>query len=356
VISAVPDAGPGEGDLLLSTRVADPGASPVPARSKNAKLLFGLLIAVAVLVLVVLASLTIGARPVPPGTVLDALFHYTGTDDQLVVRGLRVPRTLLGLAVGMALGMAGALMQALTRNPLADPGILGVNAGAAAAIVIAIGLFGPTGPREYVWPAFLGAALASVAVYLLGSRGRSGATPVRLALAGTALTAALTALVQFMVISNAQVFASYRFSQVGSLVGRPLGVLADVGPFIVLGVLVALGLSRSLNVIALGAHIGRTRVLGAVSITLLCGAATAAAGPIVFIGLAMPHVARAITGPDQRWLLPYAMVLSPILLLGADIIGRIALPSGEREVGLVTAFLGAPVFIALARKRRIAQL
>jgi iron complex transport system permease protein len=324
----------------------------------------GLLVSVAVLLVVLVASIAIGSRNVPPHTVFRALFDYSGGYDQIVVRDLRLPRTLVGLAVGAALGLAGAVMQALTRNPLADPGLLGVNSGAAAAVVIAIGVFGLSSVTSYVWFAFVGAALAAVVVYMLGSRGRAGATPVRLALAGTAITAALSAFTSAMVLINQNTFDAFRFWSVGSLAGRGMTVLADVAPFIVLGVVLALVLSRSLNAIALGedagralgAHIARTRAIGALSVTLLCGAATAAVGPIGFVGLTVPHIARAITGPDQRWVLPYSLVLAPILLLGSDIIGRVVLRPQELQVGIVTAFIGAPVFIALVRRRRIAQL
>lgn len=335
-----------------------------PQRRYAGVKLIGLVVAVVALVAICVASLAVGAKSIPLHAVWSGLFDYHGLDDEVVVRQLRVPRTLIGLGVGAALGLAGALMQALTRNPLAEPGILGVTQGASAAIVTAIGFLGVSGVLGYVWFAFFGAAVVSVVVYLLGSRGPSGATPVRLALAGTAISAALTAYVSAMLLLYPQVFNQFRFWQVGALAGRQLDVLWRVGPFLVVGIVLALGLARPLNSMALGdetarglgAHLGRTRVFGAVAITLLCGAATASAGPISFVGLAMPHVARAITGPDQRWLLPYTMVLSPVLLLGADILGRVLVRPGELQVGLVTAFLGAPVFIALARRRKLVKL
>jgi iron complex transport system permease protein len=281
-----------------------------------------------------------------------------------VVRELRVPRTILGIAVGAALGLAGALMQALTRNPLADPGILGVNAGAAAAVVFAIGVLGLTSLQAYVWFAFVGAAVTAVVVYALGAMGRAGATPVRLALAGTAVSAAFSAFTSAVVLLDTTTFDAFRFWSVGALADRGTYVLKSVSPFLIVGVLLALALSRSLNAIALGddtgralgAHIGRTRALGALAVTLLCGAATAAVGPIGFVGLTVPHIARAITGPDQRWVLPYSLVLAPILLLSSDIIGRVVMKPGELQVGIVTAFVGAPAFIALVRRRRIAAL
>ena len=324
----------------------------------------GLLVALALLVFVALLSVAVGSKAIPLGTVLHELFHYDGSTDGVVIRSLRIPRTLLGLAVGAALGLAGALMQALTRNPLADPGILGVNAGASAAVVTAIGVLGLSSPSVYVWFALIGAGLASIVVYLLGSRGRSAATPVRLALAGAAITAVLQAFISGLVLMDQRTFDNYRFWSVGALAGRGLSVLYETGPFLLVGGLLALGLARPLNALALGddagralgAHLGRTRALGVVAITLLCGGAVAAAGPIGFVGLTVPHIARGITGPDQRWVLPYSMVLAPTLLLASDVIGRVVARPGEIEVGIVTAFVGAPVFIWIARRSRLAQL
>lgn len=333
-------------------------------RTANALRSLGLFLGIGALVLVILLSIAVGSKQIPLPTVLQALFDFNGSTDHIVIRDLRLPRTMLGVAVGAALGLAGALMQALTRNPLADPGLLGVNAGASAAVVTAIGFFGVTSLTGYVWFAFAGAAAISLAVYVLGATGRSGATPVRLALAGTAIGAALTAYISAITLTNTEVFDRFRFWAVGSLAGRESDVVMQVLPFLVAGLLVGLALARPLNALALGedtgkalgAHIGRTRILGALAITLLCGAATAAVGPIGFIGLTIPHVARAITGPDQRWVLPYSVVLAPILLLGSDIIGRIVVPPSELEVGIVTAAVGAPFFIYLVRRRRIAQL
>ncbi|MFG2225117.1 FecCD family ABC transporter permease [Streptomyces sp. NPDC048644] len=347
-------------------RPAEVEAEPGPAvrRRATSTRVTGLVVCLGLLGLVVLLSIVIGAKSIPWSQAFDALFRFDGSNDQLVIRQERLPRTELGLVVGVALGLAGALMQALTRNPLADPGLLGVNSGASAAIAFGIGYVGLQSTLSYIWFAFAGAALVSVLVYLLGSAGRSGATPVRLALAGTAVTAALTAFTTAVLMLKPAAFDQFRYWNVGSVVGRSSTVMWQVLPFIALGVLLALGLSRSLNAVALGedtgralgAHIGRTRLLGAVAVTLLCGAATAAVGPIGFIGLAVPHLARALTGPDQRWVLPYSMLLAPVLLIGSDVLGRIVTRPGELEVGIVTAFLGAPVFIALARSGRITQL
>jgi len=328
----------------------------------------GLVLALAALALVAALSIAVGTKSIPPATVWDALDGAV-TDparagDLTIIQDLRIPRTLIGLAAGVALGLAGALMQALTRNPLADPGILGINAGAAAAVVLAIRVLGVGSLTGYIWFAFAGAAGSFVVVYLLGSRGRSGASPERLALAGAAIGAALLAVTNAVALLDITTFDRYRMWTVGALAGRDLSVVAGVTPFIVIGVLLALALGPSLNVIALGedaaralgANLGRTRVLSAAAITLLCGAATAAVGPIAFVGLAVPHLARALVGPDQRWLLPYSMVLAPIMLLLADIVGRVVVRPGELQAGLVTAFLGAPVFIAVILRRRIVPL
>jgi iron complex transport system permease protein len=324
----------------------------------------GLIAAVAVLLLVVAVSISVGARAIPLDRVWDLVFHADGSDEAAIVHDLRVPRTVLGLLVGAALGVAGALMQALTRNPLADPGLLGVNAGASAAVVVAFGFLGPLELTSSIWFAFLGAALASVVVYGLGASGRGGASPVRLALAGTALTFALYAFVRGMLLLDPETFNQYRYWVVGSLAGHDAATVGQIAPFVAAGLVLALLLARPLNALALGddagralgASIGRTRGLSAVAVTLLCGAATAAIGPVTFIGLTVPHMARAIAGPDQRWVLPYSAVLAPILLLSADVIGRVVQRPGELQVGIVTAFLGAPVFIALVRRKRIAQL
>ncbi|MFD0026402.1 FecCD family ABC transporter permease [Streptomyces sp. NPDC058382] len=318
--------------------------------------------ALAVLVLVCLASIGIGAKALPLADVWHGLFHYAGSSDDVLVRKVRVPRTVLGLLVGSALGLAGAVMQALTRNPLAEPGLLGVNAGASAAVVSAISFFGVTSLTGYVWFAFAGAAIVSVAVYLLG--GSRSATPVRLALAGTAVTAALYGYVNAVQLLDSAALDRLRFWTVGSLASANTETVGKVWPFIAIGVVLTLLIARPLNALemgddtarALGAHLTRTRVLAMLAVTLLCGAATAACGPIVFIGLMIPHLVRAITGPDMRWILPYAAVLSPALLLGADVLGRVVARPSELQVGIVTALIGGPVFIHLVRRKRMSQL
>ncbi|MEU8699436.1 iron chelate uptake ABC transporter family permease subunit [Streptomyces sp. NPDC048680] len=318
--------------------------------------------ALVLLALVCLASIGIGAKALPLADVWHGLFHYAGSNDDVLVRKVRIPRTVLGLIVGSALGLAGAVMQALTRNPLAEPGLLGVNAGASAAVVSAISFFGVTSLTGYVWFAFAGAAIVSVAVYLLG--GSRSATPVRLALAGTAVTAALYGYVNAVQLLDSAALDRLRFWTVGSLASANTETVGKVWPFIAIGVVLTLLIARPLNALemgddtarALGAHLTRTRVLAMLAVTLLCGAATAACGPIVFIGLMIPHLVRVITGPDMRWILPYAAVLSPVLLLGADVVGRIIARPSELQVGIVTALIGGPVFIHLVRRKRMSQL
>jgi iron complex transport system permease protein len=329
------------------------------SRSAGLAALLGLVVVAA------LASVAIGAKAIALRTVLDALVAYRpAIEDHLIVHELRIPRTVLGLCVGAALGLAGAVMQGITRNPLADPGLLGINAGAALAVVVSTFAFGITSTFGQVWFAFAGAAVAGLAVYVLGSIGRGGASPVKLAIAGAAMAALLGSFTAALLLLDEATLDQYRFWAVGSLAGRDIDVAWQVLPFLVLGAVLAIGCSRALNGLALGDDVARSlgqrvalvRALAAGSVVLLCGAATAAAGPIWFVGLTVPHVARAITGPDHRWLLPYSMVIGAILLVGADIVGRVVVRPGELEVGIVTAFIGAPVFIAFVRRRRIAEL
>ncbi|HEU4841183.1 MAG TPA: iron chelate uptake ABC transporter family permease subunit [Ilumatobacteraceae bacterium] len=349
-------------ELVLDRTAA---TAPSPTAARQVGLAAGLLVAIGVLVLVALVSIAVGAKSIPLGSVLDALFdHDPSNNDHLIVRSLRVPRTIVGLLVGAALGAGGALMQGLTRNPLADPGILGVNAGAALFVVIGIYWFGLQSLLGYVWFAFIGAALASVVVYSLGSLGREGATPVKLALAGAALTAMLGSITTAILLMDVDTLDQFRFWNVGSLSGRTSTIALNVAPFILVGLLMAIASGPLLNGLALGddvarglgQRIGLSRIVGAVAIVLLCGAATAAAGPIVFVGLAVPHIARVITGPDYRWVIPYSIVLAPVLLLGSDVVGRVIARPGEVQVGIVTAVFGAPVFIFLVRRRKMAEL
>ena len=333
--------------------------------SLRTRRVLGLVAALITLIVVIAASLAIGARDMPLSEVLGAFFAPSGSDDQLVVLELRLPRTVLGILVGMGLGLAGGLIQALTRNPLADPGILGVNAGASLAITIGVAFFGISSITGYIWFAFGGALIATVGVYIIGSAGRSRSVdPIRLTLAGVAVAAVLTGLTKAILLTNERAFDAFRSWDVGAIAGRDFDTITAILPFIVIGTVLALALSHSLNAVALGddlaaslgTSVNRTRVLSILAVTLLAGAATAAAGPIGFIGLMIPHIARWIVGPDQRWILGYSVVLSPILLLASDVIGRVVMKPGELQVGVVTAFVGAPVLIALVRRKKASGL
>ncbi|MBV6757475.1 FecCD family ABC transporter permease [Rhodococcus opacus] len=326
--------------------------------------LIGLGVLVILLGLVLLASVAVGARPLSFAEIFHALFDPDGSQTDIIVRTLRGPRTVLGLVVGMALGVAGALIQGHTRNPLADAGLLGLNAGAAFLVVLSMYLFGFSAPSEYLWFAFAGSFAASVIVFGLSSIGNGAASPLSLALAGAAVAFFLQAMTNAIIIVDQSSLDSYRFWVVGSVAGRGFDVLWQVLPFLVLGLILALVSTPGLNVLSLGEDVARSlgtniaasRALGIVAITLLTGAATAACGPIAFIGLVVPHVARAITGPDYRWLVPYAGLLGGVMLVTADVIGRVVVRPGELQVGIVLAVFGAPFFIALVRRRKLASL
>ncbi len=349
--------------MAIPQRSAAP-AEPVIRRRTPTRVL-GLVACAAVVALLCFLSLAVGARVTPLNAVWDSIVAYDPNNtDHLVIRELRLPRTILGVLVGATLGLAGAVMQGVTRNPLADPGILGVNAGASLMVVVGISAFGVTSILGYVWFAFAGAAVASTIVYSVAALGREGATPVKLALSGAAISAAFGALTSAMLLLDQATFDQFRFWSVGSLSGRDMTVVVQIAPFLIAGCLLALCLGRVLNTLSLGEDVARglganvffSRAISAAAVVLLCGAATAACGPIGFVGLTIPHVARMVVGPDYRWVLPYSMVMAPILLLSADIVGRVVARPGELQVAIVTAFLGAPVFIALVRRKKLAEL
>ncbi|GAA1838163.1 iron chelate uptake ABC transporter family permease subunit [Pseudonocardia ailaonensis] len=342
-----------------------PVVVPRPGSGLRRRRLAGLAILFALLVLALFASIAFGTKIIPFSHVWSAIVAPTGTEDDVVIRSLRVPRTLLGVLVGIALGLAGALIQGHTRNPLADPGLLGVNAGAAFFVVCGIYVFGVTTLLGYVWFAFAGAMVASTAVFLLGSAsGRGSPTPVSLALAGAALSFLLGGLVSAIILTDTNTLDAYRFWNVGSLAGRDAAVFGQVVWFIVVGALIALASAPALNALSLGDDVARslgqsvrrTRVMGVIAITLLAGGATAACGPIAFVGLVVPHLARSLTGPDHRWLLPASGLMGAVLLLAADVLGRVVARPGELQVGIVLAIVGAPFFIALVRRRKLVSL
>ncbi|MGO1166061.1 MAG: iron chelate uptake ABC transporter family permease subunit [Janibacter sp.] len=313
---------------------------------------------------VALLSVFVGSGDIPVDDAWRAVWHDDGSTNAQIIRETRLPRTLLGVTVGAAMGAAGALMQALTRNPLADPGILGVNAGAYFSMVIGFAVLGASTSSGNVLFAMAGAFIASTLVYVVGSRGRGGAGPAKLVLTGVAVSCVFTGVAFGITMVDPKAFDAIRGWQVGSLQkDHGLELLQTTTPYIVVGLVVALALTGFLNAIALGDDRARAlgvpvttvRTAGFVAMTLLCGAGTAAIGPITFLGLMIPHAVRAIVGPDQRWIIPGSLLAAPILFLGADIVGRVLLAT-ELPVGMITAFIGAPVLIHLVRSRGVREL
>lgn len=323
----------------------------------------GLLVALVALAALSVLSIMVGSTAIAPSVVWDALFHSGSGIDQFAVRDYRLPRTIVGLVVGVALGVSGALIQALTRNPLADPDLLGLNAGASFAVTVAVGLLGVRDVHGYLWFAFAGALLVTLTVLALGST-RQGSSPVVMVLAGVCVGAVLRGAADGLQLTDPAAFDALRNWNAGSTAGRPLDVVWPVLPFLAVALVLAVAVSGSLNAMALGdetaaaqgVRLVRTRVVAILALTLLAGGATAIAGPIGFVGLMVPHVARWVVGPHQRWIFAYSAVLGPCLLLASDILGRLVIRPGEIPVGVVTAFVGAPVLIVLVRRRRVSGL
>ncbi|MEU4302990.1 FecCD family ABC transporter permease [Kitasatospora aureofaciens] len=340
--------------------MTDTTAPPGKRRTPRHRILW-LAAALAVLAVAVLLSLAVGSRNVPLSGTVGALLHGGDSADAVVIRELRVPRTVVGLAVGAALGLAGAVMQGLTRNPIADPGILGVSQGAAAGVVVAVSGFGVSTLTGYVWFGFAGAVVATVLVYGLAGRGRGGATPIKLALAGSAMSAFIASLNTLVLTTDAATMDQFRFWHVGSLSGRTADVAWQLLPFLAVGTLLVVAVARGLDALALGedtarglgARTGAVRAVGALGATVLTGSAVAAAGPIAFIGLAVPHAARAVADADHRWVLAFSAVLGPALLLLADTLGRVLFPPSEVPAGVMTALVGVPVLVTLVRRRKV---
>ncbi|GAA2564700.1 iron complex transport system permease protein [Neomicrococcus aestuarii] len=345
---------------MPSTLTATPPAGGSAATRKAAR---SGLIGVALLLALVAAlalSLTVGARTTTLPTVLEALTSADpGNGDHAVVLA-RIPRTITGLLVGAALGMAGAGMQGIARNPLADPGVLGVNAGAALAVVAGIYVFGAATINVFMWFAFAGAAIAAFLVYAVASIGREGATPIKLALAGAAFAAGFSSIMNAVLMLSQEALDNFRFWHVGTLGARTLDEIAQVAPYLALGAVIVLFSGRSLNALSLGddaarglgINVNRARIIAGVGVVLLCGAAVALAGPIAFVGLVIPHAIRLLVGSSYHRILPLSMLAGPVLLLGADVVGRVILPPSEVQVGVMTALIGAPVFIWLIRSRK----
>ena len=340
---------------------------PLPWRTCSGRLTrFGALVLVALtLAVVTLMSLRIGSIGVSTADAVNALFNFTPESyEETVVRSLRLPRTVIGLGVGAALAVAGAAMQAVTRNPLAAPSILGVNSGAAFGVVSAVFFAGLTHPLQFVWFAFAGGIAASALVYAISSAGYGGVSPVKLVLAGVVVSALLGSWLTGLLLLDQQTLDVVRFWLAGSLAGRDIAVFYTVLPFLAVGIACTVLMGNQLNVLSLGEdtarslgmRTGRMRGLIILLVVLLAGGSVAIARPIGFVGLAVPHIVRTVSGPDYRWVLAFAVLVGPLLLLGADIAGRIVNRPSEVQVGIITAIVGAPFLIFLARQRRVADL
>ncbi|MEW2492460.1 iron ABC transporter permease [Streptomyces nodosus] len=335
----------------------------IPARRRR---LVGLGVLLVILVVAGLVSLAVGARALSPAEVWHGLFAAPDADRRLteirlIVQTVRVPRTVLAIAAGIALGVGGALIQGYARNPIADTGLLGVNSGASFAVVTVIAVFGFSHPFQYVWFGFLGAAVAGVVVFGLASIGRGAGNPLTLALAGQGVTVFLAAMTTAISLSDNAALNALRFWNAGSVAGVGFDVIGPVTLFIVVGLVLALTTLPTLNLLNLGDDVARglgvnialTRTVGIAAVTLLAGAATAACGPIAFLGLMVAHVARYLTGPDYRWLVPYAGLLGAVVLLVCDIVGRLVVRPGELDAGVLVALLGAPFFAVLVWRGKL---
>lgn len=316
------------------------------------------------IVLCIFVSLALGSRNIGINEVINALLKPSTKEFNALVVRERIPRTVFSIIAGASLGVSGALMQAITRNPIADPSILGVNTGASLFVVSGIAFFGINTANQYIWFSLAGAALTSVFVYRIGSMGSGGATPIKLALAGAATSAALSSLVSAIILPRTDVMNAFRFWQVGSVSGATWEGILTVSPFLIVGLLVGVFSSSSLNALALGDDVatglgvrtGVVRIVAALAGVLLCGATTALAGPIGFVGLMIPHTMRLICGPNLRIIIPMSAVGGAMLLTVSDVIGRLIGNPGELEAGIVTAFFGAPIMILIAMKAKVRSI
>ncbi|PSB11081.1 iron ABC transporter permease [Pleurocapsa sp. CCALA 161] len=324
---------------------------------KSLLLIAGLLFGSFILWLSFMASVAWGAADIAYSDIYQAFTAFDGSTNHLIIRTVRLPRSLIAMLVGASLAVSGAIMQGLTRNPLADPGILGINTGAALAVVMGTFIFGGSSSTIYAWYAFAGAALSAIGVYFLGSLGRGGLTPFNLIIAGAALTAFISSITSGILILSQRTLEEIRFWLAGSVAGRDMNLLLQILPYICIGLILAIALSRQITILSLGEDTARSlgqstaliKILAAISIILLAGASVAIAGPIGFVGLIVPHSARFIVGVDYRWILPYSAILGAIIMLIADLCGRLIIQPSELPVGLVMPLIGAPFFLYLIR-------
>ena len=328
------------------------------------KFVFSIILCLALLSVMAIFSISLGAKSIAFTKVIDVLLGNDPDSLEAAIILQRIPRTVFGILAGGALGISGALMQSITRNPIADPSILGVNTGASLFVVAGIAFFNITVAYQYIWLAIIGAGVTAVFVYSVASMGKDGATPLKLALSGSAVSIVLGSLVSTIMLPNNRVMEAFRFWQVGSIGSATWESIMLISPFLIVGFIISMFISGYLNNLALGdeaatalgTNVVMTRTIGALSSVLLCGATTALAGPIGFVGLIIPHIIRLIFGSEMSKMLPLSFLGSAILMLVSDIIGRIISLPGETEVGIVTAVLGAPVFILAIRKGRVKSL
>ncbi|MGN5239413.1 MULTISPECIES: iron chelate uptake ABC transporter family permease subunit [unclassified Rhodococcus (in: high G+C Gram-positive bacteria)] len=347
---------------MTSVQQAPTPSAALPRRSALGNSAW-LLVLLGALALLVVASVTIGSRDVEWADIIAALGGSTDNIGQGAI-AKRIPRTLLALLVGAALGLAGAVMQGVTRNPLADPGILGVNMGASLAVVVGMAWFGLWTQTAMLWVAIFGAGVTAVFVYMIGSLGRGGATPLKLALAGAATAAALSSFITAIILPRNDIAGNVRSWQIGGVGGATFDVIGQAMPFLIAGFVICLLSARSLNSLALGdemaaglgERVALARGLASLGAVLLCGAATAIAGPIAFVGLVVPHLCRLLIGVDNRWLLPFSALVGAALLTGADVVGRIVARPSEIDVGIITALIGAPFFVYIVRRQKLREL
>lgn len=319
-----------------------------------------LVISLLMLAIAIVCSIAFGVTDIPISSVWESFTHYNMSTEHLIIRTTRVPRALIAASVGACLAVAGAVMQVMTRNPIASPSTLGVNSGATFFIVMSASLLGISGMGAFTWVALIGAAVSGGIVFTLGSIGRDGMTPVKITLAGASMTAFFASLTQGLMLTDGKMFDQVLVWLVGSVAGRDMAQLQTVWPYMAVGMLIALLLARHLNVLAMGDDVAQglgqrtahIKLFAAISTILLAGASVAVAGPIAFVGIIIPHIVRYLVGNDYRWILPYSAVLGALLLVAADLGSRyIAMPK-EVPVGVMTAIIGVPFFVYIARKGR----
>ncbi|CAK6479302.1 FecCD family ABC transporter permease [Peribacillus castrilensis] len=318
----------------------------------------GLFITILLLLFLLCSSIVYGYTDTTWKMAIDAFTDFNGTNEHIVIQSVRLPRALIASAIGASLAISGVLMQTLTKNPLASPDIFGVNAGAGLAVVTGVTVFGVSNLQVFTWLSFLGAAIAAISIFMIGSMGRGGLTPMKLTLAGAAMTAMVASLTQGLLVSNEALLEQVLFWLAGSVSGRSLDNLVAVLPYLVVGWALALIMSGKMNVLSMGEDVAKglglniaflKLVLG-LAIILLSGGSVAVAGPIGFIGIVVPHLTRSIVGIDHRWLIPFSGLFGAVLLIAADVISRYILMPREVPVGVMTAIIGTPFFIYIARK------